>query len=89
MSNTTVQRPDSLRSKSKDETGGLSGEPLRIPSTQLIAEMYRYTEGKNTAQYYDAQPLYSKILSKLQTIVGVSNVGPATRKNVLHLFLFC
>lgn len=45
VSNTTISRADSLRSNHKNEVGGLSGEPLRITSTQLIADMYRYTDG--------------------------------------------
>lgn len=44
--NTTVDRPNTLKSKNSEENGGLSGEPLRESSTQLIAEMYRYTNGK-------------------------------------------
>ncbi len=46
VSNTTVERPDSLSSPRKAETGGLSGRPLRRPSTSLLAEMHRLTEGK-------------------------------------------
>lgn len=41
VANTTVARPDSLQSKnSKHETGGLSGAPLFVPSTRLLAETY-------------------------------------------------
>ncbi|KAI6189122.1 Dihydroorotate dehydrogenase [Aphelenchoides besseyi] len=35
ISNTTVERPSTLRSNYKSETGGLSGPPLRDPSTEL------------------------------------------------------
>ena len=45
VSNTTTARP-ALRSNSRDETGGLSGVPLLEPSTRILAEMYRLTEGK-------------------------------------------
>jgi dihydroorotate dehydrogenase len=48
VSNTTVDRPESLKSPEKAETGGLSGPPLFQPSTQLLAEMYRRTEGRLT-----------------------------------------
>ena len=47
VSNTTVSRPQELASKNKEETGGLSGEPLREMSTQTIRDMYRLTHGKN------------------------------------------
>ena len=45
VSNTTTARP-ALRSDSRDEAGGLSGVPLLEPSTRILAEMYRFTEGK-------------------------------------------
>ncbi|MBV8441746.1 MAG: quinone-dependent dihydroorotate dehydrogenase [Hyphomicrobiales bacterium] len=37
VSNTTVARPASLRSRHRDEAGGLSGRPLFEPSTRLLA----------------------------------------------------
>jgi dihydroorotate dehydrogenase len=46
VSNTTVERPESLRGAAASEAGGLSGRPLFRPSTELLAEMYRLTEGK-------------------------------------------
>ncbi len=41
ISNTTISRPDFLRSTHKTETGGLSGAPLFELSTQSLAEMYK------------------------------------------------
>ncbi|XP_019871041.2 dihydroorotate dehydrogenase (quinone), mitochondrial [Aethina tumida] len=47
ISNTTVERPDSLMNESsKEETGGLSGKPLKNMSTTMIAEMRELTQGK-------------------------------------------
>ncbi len=46
ISNTTVARPESLRSDNAHEPGGLSGRPLMAPSTQLIADMARLTGGR-------------------------------------------
>jgi dihydroorotate dehydrogenase len=43
--NTTVSRAG-LRSRHRDEAGGLSGRPLFARSTALVAEMYRLTEGR-------------------------------------------
>jgi dihydroorotate dehydrogenase len=40
VSNTTVSRPDSLRSPQKMETGGLSGPPLMSLSTQVLARFH-------------------------------------------------
>ncbi|NXJ63580.1 PYRD dehydrogenase, partial [Rostratula benghalensis] len=46
VSNTTVSRPGSLRSRQRTEPGGLSGKPLRELSTQTIREMYSLTQGQ-------------------------------------------
>jgi len=46
VSNTTVARPEGLRSRHRAESGGLSGRPLFAPSTALLTEMYRLTDGK-------------------------------------------
>jgi dihydroorotate dehydrogenase len=46
VSNTTVERPPDLVSRHAHETGGLSGRPLFAPSTALLAEMYRLTQGR-------------------------------------------
>lgn len=45
ISNTTVERPSSLKSTEfKNERGGLSGAPLKDVSTEIIADMYRLTD---------------------------------------------
>ncbi|MEQ9490097.1 MAG: quinone-dependent dihydroorotate dehydrogenase [Alphaproteobacteria bacterium] len=47
VSNTTITRPDTLKSTDLVvETGGLSGRPLFDRSTTLLAAIYRATEGK-------------------------------------------
>ncbi|CAA9310502.1 MAG: Dihydroorotate dehydrogenase (quinone) [uncultured Microvirga sp.] len=47
VSNTTVERPDTLREKSLSrETGGLSGRPLFAMSTRLLAQAFLRLEGK-------------------------------------------
>jgi len=45
VSNTTLARPESLRSPEKSEAGGLSGAPLFEPSTQLLKRVYQLTKG--------------------------------------------
>lgn len=45
VSNTTVARPDSLISRDRVETGGLSGKPLFASSTALLREVYEQTNG--------------------------------------------
>ena len=44
--NTTIDRPAGLGDPCRDEAGGLSGRPLMAPSTALLADMYRLTEGR-------------------------------------------
>jgi dihydroorotate dehydrogenase len=46
VSNTTLARPDSLKSPHAKETGGLSGKPLFEPSTEVLRKVYRATNGK-------------------------------------------
>ena len=47
VSNTTITRPESLKSGGvTQETGGLSGKPLFDRSTEVLAAIYRATEGK-------------------------------------------
>lgn len=46
VGNTTTARPPSLRSAARREAGGLSGAPLFAPSTKLLSEMYRLTDGR-------------------------------------------
>ncbi len=43
--NTTLARPPSLRGPHRGEAGGLSGRPLFAPSTEILADLYRLTEG--------------------------------------------
>ena len=41
ISNTTLDRPNSLKSRKKDQEGGLSGQPLFDKSTALLKEAYK------------------------------------------------
>jgi dihydroorotate dehydrogenase len=44
--NTTVERMQNLTSRDRCEPGGLSGAPLFEPSTRVLADFYRLTEGR-------------------------------------------
>jgi dihydroorotate dehydrogenase len=46
VGNTTVARPATLRSRNRSEAGGLSGRPLFGPSTEILADFYRLTDGQ-------------------------------------------
>jgi dihydroorotate dehydrogenase len=65
VSNTTVERPPGLGSRHAHEAGGLSGPPLFAPSTALLAEMYRLTQGRlpliGVGGIASAEDAYAKI----------------------------
>ncbi|MCK4938949.1 MAG: quinone-dependent dihydroorotate dehydrogenase, partial [Rhodospirillaceae bacterium] len=46
ITNTTIERPDTLTDPSRVESGGLSGRPLFEMSTRVLSEMYVATDGK-------------------------------------------
>lgn len=46
VGNTTVTRPPGLKSRHRDESGGLSGRPLFEHANSCLAAMYRYTRGR-------------------------------------------
>ena len=63
--NTTIERPDTLRSADKIESGGLSGAPLFDSSTKIIGDMFKLCQGKvpiiGVGGIYDADTAYAKI----------------------------
>lgn len=65
VSNTTISRPESLKSALQAETGGLSGRPLLSLSTQTLREAYLITEGKipliGVGGIASAEDAYAKI----------------------------
>jgi dihydroorotate dehydrogenase len=46
ISNTTIARPASLRSRHRGESGGLSGRPLAPLALDTLVALYRLTEGR-------------------------------------------
>ena len=46
ISNTTLARPESLQSRHRGETGGLSGAPLMAPSTEVLKAFARELAGE-------------------------------------------
>lgn len=45
LTNTTLERPETLPNKFRSETGGLSGQPLTDKSTAVIGNFYKLTQG--------------------------------------------
>jgi dihydroorotate dehydrogenase len=84
IANTTIARPRELRSPQANEAGGLSGRPLFGPSTALLAEMYRLTEGRlpliGVGGVASAEDAYAKIragASLVQLYTALVFAGPA------------
>ena len=84
IGNTTVARPSSLRDPRRDEQGGLSGRPLFMPSTALLREFYRLTEGRvplvGVGGVASSDDAYAKIragasLVQLYTALTYSGLG--------------
>jgi dihydroorotate dehydrogenase len=46
VSNTTIRRPETLKSRRRGEAGGLSGAPLKPFALETLRKMYRRTEGR-------------------------------------------
>jgi dihydroorotate dehydrogenase len=46
VGNTTLARPDGLKSRWRDEAGGLSGAPLTAPSTRVLGQFHAAARGR-------------------------------------------
>ena len=84
ISNTTIARPETLKSGHKSEVGGLSGAPLFLPSTLMLARAYRLAGGKLTfigvGGVSTPEHALAKILagaSLVQLYTGFAYEGPA------------
>lgn len=89
--NTTIRRPDALRSRWRDETGGLSGRPLFTLATSVLADMYRLTGGRvpiiGVGGIEDADTAYAKIragASLLQLYSALVYRGPGLVNGILN-----
>ncbi len=84
IANTTVERPAGLRSRHAAEAGGLSGPPLFAPSTALLADMHRLTQGRlpliGVGGIASAADAYAKVragASLVQLYTALVFAGPA------------
>lgn len=84
ISNTTIARPDSLRSANRGEAGGLSGAPLFARSTEMLARAHRIAAGRlvlvGAGGVSSGAHAYAKIragASLVQLYTGFAYGGPA------------
>ena len=89
LTNTTNGNRDNLRSKIKKEEGGLSGEPLREISTNMIKKFYKQLNGKipiiGVGGVNSGKSAYEKIIagaSLLQLYTGFVYRGPSVAKDI-------
>ena len=91
--NTTISRPetnDPVAQKVYSETGGLSGKPLRVRSTEIIRYLYKQTKGRlpiiGVGGIFDADDAWEKIAagaSLLQVYTGLVYEGPGITKEIV------
>jgi len=89
--NTTIARPAQLKSRRASETGGLSGAPLFVPATDILARVVRHARGRlavigvgGVASGYQA---YAKILvgaDLVQLYTGLALHGPQLPDQILQ-----
>jgi dihydroorotate dehydrogenase len=92
--NTTVARPETKNAALKkiyDESGGLSGRPLRDRSTEVIRHIYRQTRGKlpiiGVGGIFNAADAWEKITagaSLVQIYTGLVYEGPGVVKEIVN-----
>ncbi len=92
--NTTITRPETKNAALKkiyDESGGLSGRPLRERSTEIIRHIYRQTRGElpviGVGGIFNADDAWEKIIagaSLLQLYTGLVYEGPGVVKEIVR-----
>ena len=89
LTNTTNGNRDILRSKIKNQQGGLSGEPLQKISTNMIKKFYKQLNGKipiiGVGGINSGKSAYEKIIagaSLLQLYTGFVYRGPSIAKDI-------
>ena len=92
--NTTITRPetdDAQCEKIYTETGGLSGAPLRQRSTEVIAHIFKHTEGKlpiiGVGGIFTADDAWEKITagaSLVQIYTGLIYEGPSIAGDIVR-----
>lgn len=92
--NTTISRPETTRpevAKVYQETGGLSGRPLRARSTEVIRHLYRQSQGRipiiGVGGIFTAEDAWEKITAGaclVQVYTGFVYEGPGTVRTIVQ-----
>ncbi len=96
VSNTTLARPEALIVSTRDEAGGLSGRPLFEPSTAILGQLYRLTEGRialiGMGGVESGETAYRKIragASLVQLYSALVYEGPGLVQRIKHDLARC
>ena len=88
--NTTITRPSTLKSKHKEEIGGLSGASLKHESTNVIANFYEHLKGQvpiiGVGGIETSEDAWQKLLSGadyLQIYSGLIYHGPCIIEEIV------
>jgi dihydroorotate dehydrogenase len=91
VSNTTIARPDGLRSPHRTEAGGLSGAPLRDRATEMLRHCHAIAQGRLTlvgvggiASGADALAKIRAGASLVQLYTAFAYAGPALVPAILR-----
>jgi dihydroorotate dehydrogenase len=89
ISNSTIARPPGLAGPHAAETGGLSGEPLFHPSTEILRQFARRLDGRlpliGVGGISTAEQAYAKIragASAVQLYTGMIYKGPGLARQI-------
>ena len=89
VSNTTDSNRDNLSDIKKHETGGLSGQPLKDISTNLIKKFFKETKGKikiiGVGGVDSGKSAFEKIIAgadAIQLYTGMVYKGPGVVKEI-------
>ena len=96
ISNTTIDRPNSLMSKAKNLSGGLSGKPLFKKSTRVLKKIYALTNGSipiiGVGGISNGEDCYQKIksgASLVQLYTALVFKGPKLINHIKRELIFC
>jgi dihydroorotate dehydrogenase len=96
ISNTTLDRPDDLKSISRTQSGGLSGQPLFARSTEILRLFHHAAQGRLTligvGGIASGQQAYAKIragASAVQLYTALAYQGPSLIQTIKHELADC
>ena len=95
ISNSSIDRPNTLNSNLRNEVGGLSGKPIFLKSTLMLKKMYTLTNGQipliGVGGITDGLECYNKIkagASLVQIYTALTYEGPLIINKILFELIY-